>query len=44
MQTPSALLWEQLSPAQRLRVMAILVQMLLRQLIAQQEAQDEPSG
>jgi hypothetical protein len=44
MQTPPPLLWEQLSPAQRLRVLAILVQMLLRQLIPPQEAHDEPGG
>ena len=44
MQTPPPLLWEQLSPTQRLQAIAILVQMLLRQLIARQEAQDEPGG
>jgi hypothetical protein len=44
MQTPTPLLWEQLNPAQRLRVIAILVQMLLRHLIAQAEAQDESGG
>ena len=42
MQTATPLLWEQLSPALRMRVIAILVQMVLRQLNAQKEAQDEP--
>jgi len=34
-------LWEQMSPEQRARIIAILVQMLLRQWIQEIEAQNE---
>lgn len=35
-------LWERMSPEQRARIIAILVQMLLRQWIQEIEAQHEP--
>jgi hypothetical protein len=35
-------LWEQMNPEQRARIIAILVQMLLRQWIQEIEAQHEP--
>jgi hypothetical protein len=36
-------LWEQMSPEQRARIIAILVQMLLRHWMQQREAQHEPT-
>jgi predicted Fe-S protein YdhL (DUF1289 family) len=36
-------LWEQMSPEQRARIIAILVQMVLRQWIQETEAQHESS-
>jgi uncharacterized membrane protein YhfC len=43
MSNAQPMLWEQLSPEQRARIIAILVQMLL-QLWIQQEVQHDPSG
>ena len=36
-------IWNQLSPEQRARIVAILVQMLLRQWIREMETQHEPA-
>jgi hypothetical protein len=44
MQPPIQDIWDQLTPQQRTRILHILVQMLLHQVMQAEEAQDECNG
>jgi hypothetical protein len=43
METPESNLWQQLSPEQRARIVALLVRMLLQQLSQQTGARHDPA-